>query len=178
MTQLDLLTVAKPGIDRGALLTKAYRWLLWRVWDTAHEHRDLWVGLNPSFADAEVDDLTVKKVCGFSRRWGSTGGVFFGNLFGLRSTDPSALLTHRDPIGPFNDTHLFAQAELVASSGGRLIVAWGDGGELHGRGVQVAAKLAQFRAPLLCLGHTKAGHPKHPSRLGYDTPLVPFQGYA
>jgi hypothetical protein len=25
-----------------------------------------------------------------------------------------------------------------------------------------------------CLGTSKSGYPRHPSRIGYDTPLVPF----
>ena len=80
--------------------------------------------LNPSTADAENDDKTVRRIIGFARDWGF-GGVLIGNLFALRSRDPSALYKSADPVGPDNDMYLRQMAEQSEL----IVAAWGN----HGR---------------------------------------------
>lgn len=139
---------------------RVYRYALTRRWDTDRPMA-AFVMLNPSTADAFTVDPTVRRCVSFACDWGA-GGVLIVNLFALRSTDPRALYSHPDPVGPDNDTvitwHLSAMTEVVTP----VIAAWGVHGELHGRGREVAALLAARRVPLSCLGTTKDGHPKHP----------------
>jgi hypothetical protein len=80
-----------------------YRYRLGRRW--AEGPVDVWIMLNPSTADATVDDRTIRRCMEFSRRWGA-GALVVGNLFALRATDPAELVRHPDPIGPDNDEHL------------------------------------------------------------------------
>src|SRR5258708_25884820 len=96
MTLFDL-----DGVEKGAVLSDdlVYRYELTRRWDS--RPMVTWVMLNPSIADAEVDDLTVTKCCGFTQRWG-WGGIRVVNLFALRATNPKELHDHPDPVGPKN----------------------------------------------------------------------------
>lgn len=149
-------------IDRGATFdpTGQYRYRLWRRW--AAGPTALFVMLNPSTADAEQDDPTVRRCAGFARAWG-LAGYDVVNLFGYRSTAPSALLTIPDPIGPDNDRHILE----AAGRADRIIVAWGVHGYIRERAVQVRAMLSQHR--LLCLGTTANGNPRHPLYIKGDT---------
>ena len=150
----------------------AYRYTLWRRWDEALD-RLVWVMLNPSTADAETDDMTIRKCTGFALRWGF-GGIEVVNLFAYRATKPLDLRLAKDPVGPRNNTWL--EKVLGVSP---TVVAWGGsvpGGQLAGeRFVLVRKLLAQ--SPLNAvwsLGRTQSGHPRHPSRLSYATQREPW----
>ncbi len=128
------------------------------------------IGVNPSTADANVDDATVRKWRGFSARWGFDK-FFVGNLFAWRSTDVRALATAEDPVGPETDAHLrvmLSYAELV-------VPCWGDSGKLpvslRMRVEAVRELICESGRPVKCLGLTKGGDPKHPLMLGYSTAL-------
>lgn len=125
----------------------------------------LFVGLNPSTADEEHDDPTIRRCVGFARDWGFNK-LYMGNLHAFRSTDPRGLMTAGDPVGPLNAQYLgrmTAEAELV-------VAAWGsnplapDAYEL-GRWILM---LPHTR----CLGKNKDGAPKHPLYLPKTAALV------
>ncbi len=156
-------------IDRGALLSpcRLYRYRLWRVWDHALP-QVVWVMLNPSTADANDDDLTLKKCQGFARQWGF-GGLLVVNLFAWRETDPEALTScgarGSDIVGPENDLHLRA-----ALQGADLVLcAWGGHPLARARAMVLLAMVPEG-VSCECLGRTAEGAPRHPSRLAYATP--------
>jgi hypothetical protein len=160
-----------PERERGAVIddTGDYRYALWRAWD-ANLPWLLWVMLNPSKADALKDDLTICKCVGFSKLWGY-GGLYVVNLFALRSTDPKALYSAADPVGPRNDEYIREAADECEGA----VCAWGAHGALRDRNAHVKYLVRQFvRGPVWCLGLTKEGEPRHPGRLGYSTARVPF----
>src|ERR1043165_6085803 len=154
-----------------------YRYVLGRAWlargvDDPEYQRVLWVMLNPSTADAHVDDPTIRKCIGFSRRM-SLDALEVVNLYALRATDPRELRRHRDGadiVGPENDGAIVKAARRATL----VITAWGDGAK-HGlpdrprRGLEL---LAGF--PTFCLGRTQSGEPRHPLMLGYDTELEAY----
>lgn len=151
---------ATPPIEASAVLSAdgAYRYELRRRWDPGPEA--VWVMLNPSTADAEVDDPTIRRVIGFSRGWGF-GGVLVVNLFALRSTNPDALLSPlRDPVGPENDRTLL-RAFLTAHT---VVGAWGAHPAAPPRARYVADHIAALagRRRINCLAVTKDGAPRHP----------------
>jgi hypothetical protein len=145
-----------------------YRYRLGRRW--AEGPVDVWIMLNPSTADATVDDRTIGRCMEFSRRWGA-GALVVGNLFALRATDPTELVRHPDPIGPDNDEHLTALAAWAHLLGGRVIAGWGAHPMAAERARIVHRRIRQ-QTDLLTLGTTKAGAPRHPLYVKGDTPLT------
>ncbi|MUM03239.1 hypothetical protein B5P44_00180 [Mycobacterium sp. CBMA 213] len=125
------------------------------------------VMLNPSTADAESDDATIIRVEDFGERW-EYGGFEAANLYGLRSTDPRAIRTHPDPVGPDNDAHLTSLSHTYDL----IILAWGANAEPV-RAAHVTRLLAQGCATaggsLAVLQWTKSGQPHHPLRLPKTT---------
>lgn len=133
------------------------------------------IGVNPSTADAELDDATVRKWKGFAQRWGYHR-IAVGNLFAWRSTDVRALAAAEDPVGPDNDDHLLALLQGVDL----IVPCWGSSGKLpprlQPRIAQVRGLLQRVATPISVLGLTASQDPKHPLMLGYTTPLVPWAG--
>jgi hypothetical protein len=144
-----------------------YRYALRRTWD-ATLPKVLFIGLNPSTADATSDDNTSRVCIGYARRWGF-GGLLLGNLFAWRSTDPAALRAVPDPVGPRNDLHLRALQEEAAL----VVCAWSDAGALLDRD---RAVLAWLRAPH-CLTRLKSGRPGHPLYKRAELQPVPLQAH-
>lgn len=153
-----------------------YRYELRRRWHPTLPA--LYVGcLNPSTADATTDDHTVRKLVGFAERLG-LGGLVLWNLYAFRATDPRELwrceLEGGDPVGPDNDRHLariFGEADVDRD--GRFVVAWGDTSNAS-RVTAVLERMAnaEVLTRLEAWGTTRNGGPRHPSRIGYDTPLT------
>lgn len=130
-----------------------------------------WIMVNPSTADADTDDATIRKVIGFSRRLGF-GRVIVGNLFALRATDVRELARATDPVGPQNAEYL----EQIRNADATVIVAWGPTAKQPPawRNRRWRTATAKF-TNLMCLGTAKDGHPRHPLMLAYDTPLIPWR---
>jgi hypothetical protein len=125
--------------------------------------------LNPSTADALVDDPTIRRCKSFAVREGA-GTLYVVNLYALRATDPRELAAHVDPVGPRNDEFLRIQGMSATT----LVAAWGNGGSLHGRGAEVTVMLAEAGVRLMCLGRTRSGEPRHPLYVRADKPLEPY----
>jgi hypothetical protein len=158
---------------RGAVFDSSdtYRYSLWRTWDSALP-RVAFVMLNPSTADQRVDDPTIRRCMGFARQWGY-GSLSVVNLFAYRTPSPAALARAADPVGPDNDRYLRAAYRRARD----LVLAWGTHGSLHGRDQEVLDLLGRGRRkPLLCLGTTRDGHPRHPLYLPRDTRPQPMPG--
>jgi hypothetical protein len=124
------------------------------------------IGLNPSTADATLDDPTIRRCIGFAKRR-DAGLLVMVNLFGLRSTDPRALRGHAAPVGPDNDSWI----DRAVSMADIAIAAWGNGGGLMGRSDAVRGR---FQQRLEALAITKIGMPKHPLYVKADAETVPY----
>lgn len=147
-------------IRKGASLSKdgLHRYSLFRIWDPT-KPMVLFVMLNPSTADAEKDDNTIRKCTAMVRGWERYGGFLVGNLFSQRTPSPAALwemdLEARGPRVR-NNKALREMASACAFS----VVAWGDHGlRVPGRVMEVLAELKDPHALRL----TKRGAPWHPS---------------
>jgi len=168
MPQSALLAPSSTS-PRSAILSgespPRYRYALERRWGSGPFV--MFVGLNPSTADAETDDMTVRKCCGFARRWGA-GGILIGNLYALRSTHPVGLSMVDDPIGNDCDTWL----AIMALKSIQIVACWGASPYATPARVKQVREIVGAERSVACLGMTKAGFPRHPSRIGYDTELI------
>ena len=179
-------------VSSGALLSGdgMYRYLLWREWrgvapkenwqwfgakdGAGHELGEpkscLFVMLNPSTADGEADDPTIRRCVGFAKRF-KFDRLEVVNLFAYRATDPQEVLRMTgagDPIGPRNQDII----ERAAADAGLIICAWGAHGSHIGQDETVRGWLEIFGKPLYALGLTKDGKPRHPLYLKSDAELV------
>jgi hypothetical protein len=140
--------------DQSAEITDCgkYRYVLWRTWDKSRPWV-LFVCLNPSTADGQVDDPTVGKCVRFAESWGF-GGVRLANLFALRSSTPKRLIEVADPVGPENDCWL----RKLGREAGLVVAAWGNHGKLQGRSNHVVSLIDQWH----CISVNKTEEPAHP----------------
>jgi hypothetical protein len=152
----------------GAVISdcQTYRYVLWRSLSGAGLAGSvLWVAVNPSTATATENDATIRKVMGFSRRWGFAQARVV-NLYALRSRDPKLLLTHPNPIGPENDKYI----RVEASEADAVVLAWGNNAKPErAKSVQQAIEVWAEHKPIWHLGLTGRGQPSHPLMLGYNT---------
>lgn len=157
-------------IEHDAIISPCdkYRYLLRRVWD-ARLPRVLVVMLNPSTADADIDDATIRALVRQCKALGF-GGFEVVNLFAWRSTDPNELQRAADPIGSANDHHI--EAAILRCD--LAICAWGAYPGAIDRGRSVISSLRQRRPALFCFDKTKYGAPKHPLYIKTGTPLQLF----
>lgn len=146
-----------------------YRYELTRSWARAGSLATF-IMLNPSTADATNDDPTIRRCIGFARSWGCNG-LYVGNLYALRSTEPKGLWVHPDPVGPDNDEHLTDLADRALFFGWPLVAAWGANAKPE-RVAQVLALPGMEN--LQALGITKSGAPRHPLYLRSDATLSPW----
>ncbi len=158
-------------LERDATISACgkYRYMLRRTWDY-RKLRALFVMLNPSVADAEIDDPTIRSCIRLSKSLGY-GSFEVVNLFALRATDPSELERAIDPVGPKNDERI--EAALLRCD--LAICAWGSHPMAIGRGRTVRSMMRCRRPAVFCLGTTKSGAPKHPLYIKSGTPLETYR---
>lgn len=136
------------------------------------------MGLNPSTAGAHNDDQTIRKEKEYARRWGWSG-FWKINLFTVIETHSRKLgdFDFKTAVGFHGSDVIEACLPLVD---GPIVVCWGAAvpktmtHRIHSVCVRIRA-LKRPESPVLCFGTTKLGFPIHPSRLSYDTQLVPFE---
>lgn len=154
---------------KGALLSAdgMYRYRLWRIWDDLAPVM-VWVMLNPSTADADQDDPTIRKCIGFARA-NRHGGIIVVNLFAYRATDPRELPRVADPVGPENDDHIrwAVRAPILAS----VVGGWGGDKFAVNRAKAVRMAIVATGRRLQCFRKSKTGQPWHPLYLPYSEPL-------
>jgi hypothetical protein len=162
----DLVTSASAVFSAD----RAYRYVLTRQWAPQLPTMTV-IGLNPSVADALVDDPTIRRVAGFARREGC-GALVMINLFALRAVHPEALIEHTKPVGEHTDQVL---AHCLGHLAGLLVAAWGVHGHLGDRATTVTAALRASGRTVHCLGRTNNGEPRHPLYLPADALLLPYR---
>ena len=135
------------------------------------------IGQNPSRASRRRTDPTVIRCARRAHRAG-LGGLIMQNLFPFIATDPADLWA----AGPFLAEEEGQRLDILATvrRNTDAPVLFAPGGDPHprhrARAALIEAMVRGLGATLFCLGTTAAGLPRHPSRLGYDVPMVPWHG--
>jgi hypothetical protein len=142
-----------------------YRYYLSRRWKEGGKVM-IFIMLNPSTADASVDDATIRKCVGFANRAGCNA-IEVVNLFGFRATKPADLWKARDPVGPDNMKHI---RETIATPDAIIVCAWGANAS-HEDAAEVMALLRHKRRQPYRLAMTNGGQPGHPLMLPYSSTL-------
>lgn len=158
-------------------LDEKYRYSLERQWGAPGDDLALFIMLNPSTADATIDDPTIRKCMGFARRW-HLNGIRVVNLYAYRATNPRDLGATADPEGVVENDQTIYHAVHGCR---RVICAWGASPGPHvDRARRVYDLLIQALGPMTymprpeALALTKLGHPRHPLYAPYDLRPVPF----
>lgn len=142
---------------------RRYRFELWRRWAPGPYIN--FIGLNPSTADENTDDPTIRRCIGYAKYWGYNA-ICMTNLFAFRATDPADMLAEFLPVGDDNDVTL----ARIAKGAAMTVAAWGVPGSHMDRGRDVARLIPNLK----CLGRNRDGSPKHPLYLRADMMPEPF----
>ncbi|TBL80831.1 DUF1643 domain-containing protein [Paenibacillus thalictri] len=151
--------------------TGTYRYLLRREWDSA-KPKALWIMLNPSTADHEEDDPTIKACTRFSLGWGY-GSFEVVNLFAYRATHPSELKKIEKPIAIGAENGAFVREALAKAD--VIVAAWGAHGKIHKRNQDMHFISLIDKYELKCLDILTYGDPRHPLYVSADTLLREFK---
>lgn len=200
--------VAEQYVRAGATVSICgkYRYRLWREWrlHPAPALWDMWtdeqgepicdgegkqlgeplvcvfIMLNPSTADGEQDDPTIRRCVAFAKAWGFDA-MEVVNLFAYRATDPRELLRlncNDDPWGPENREAVMSAVRRA----GKVVCAWGAHGghleqdeEVFGW-IEDEISLADREIPICALKLTKDRYPSHPLYLKADVQPFPYAG--
>lgn len=152
---------------------RRYRPLLrrWRG-EAFPEEFAMFIGMNPSTAEAHVDDPTIAREWSFAAREGYSGYVKC-NVGDYRATKPEMLLaTDVEPSSRENLQTILdwaSRAALVVLCHGKLNRA------LQGHGFALARALHEKGIATMCFGTNADGSPKHPLYLRSSTPLVRYE---
>lgn len=150
--------------DKGAVFSSCgkHRLMLHRTWDTS-KPTVMFIGLNPSTADSDRDDPTIRRVRSMAKSWGF-GSVVMMNLFTYISTDPKKL--------NIKDGNIFESNEILKDTGASvdtIVFAWGNF-KVMGRDVEVMRMFPNAKA----LHLNKNGSPKHPLYVRSDVQLISY----
>lgn len=163
------------GVIGGATFSNCgrYRQALTRDWTKEGQpaRAVLFIGMNPSVADAAASDPTCHRELMFARDWGYSR-YLKGNMLDWRATSPKDIPP--DPSLACSPANIPILVEM-AQEAETVVMAYG---KLHARFQPVVREvftaIAALGKPLQCLGVNKDGSAKHPLYLRKDTVLRPF----
>lgn len=154
-------------METGAVFSpdRRYRYVLWRRWGDGPAVN--FIGVNPSTADENDDDPTIRRCIGFARSWGCDALVMT-NVYPYCGTNPTkAWLRIKNPAASSraNAEQLLEQAH----GAGLVVAAWGNApGWLLWEANRIARELQTAGITLHALRLTKGGNPAHPLYLPKD----------
>ena len=131
--------------------------------------------LNPSTADSEKDDATIRKLMTLAAG-NDYSGIRVYNAYAWRATDPLEIICltrdgmHDKAVGPHNKHYLqraFREKDIVLAWGNHIAAEW------EFKIIRAAINM-KYGCRLHCFGQNKNGSPKHPLYLKNETKLQPY----
>lgn len=147
-----------------------YRYLL--RWPTGldDDRVALFIGANPSTADAERLDPTLRRWLRYCRDWGY-GWSWTVNVRAWRETHPGKVPADPLAVGPLNDVWILAAAD----SADIVVCGWGKLGGWRGALVLAMLDLEDIVPHALDLNED--GTPRHPLYIPKTAKPVPMEAY-
>jgi hypothetical protein len=149
---------------------RKYRYLLHRRLGNGTQ-TCIFIMLNPSTADEEKDDATIRRCKSFAIREGCAN-LYVVNLFAVCATNPAEMMAADDPVGPHNKDYI--SKILYTEHPSLVICAWGSHGGFMEQDQEVMGWIEDY-APR-CFGVTAQGFPRHPLYLPKNALLHPYKG--
>ena len=140
---------------------KKERFSLSRIWDSK-KPKVLYIMLNPSYADDELDDPTIKRLIFFSKKF-KFGGFYVTNLFTQITPYPKEL----NMDNHLKKKNLKIISELIKKSNS-IVYAWGNL-------VNEPRELLSIVKNPLCFKKNLNGTPRHPLYLPSSSELESFR---
>ena len=137
------------------------RFSLSRIWDSK-KPKVLYIMLNPSYADDEFDDPTIRRLIFFSKKF-KYGGFYVTNLF--TQITPYPKLLNIDSTISNNNLKIIKDLVLKSKT---IVYAWGNY-------IEEPDELKKFISNPMCFGKNINGTPKHPLYLPSDSKLLKFR---
>lgn len=157
--QQQLFATGTPFF-RGAEFSpcRRYRYSLERRWGplVTNPRQIMFIGLNPSVADENQDDRTIKRLVGFSKSWGYDAFVIC-NVFAYVTPEPMEMLKQSDPIGPLNDDRICKNIDRSEA----VVACWGNHCPLD-RQRTICELIESACYSVYCFRTTKKNRPEHP----------------
>lgn len=187
--------MAEKYIHAGARISKCglYRYMLWREWRGTHDPKNwrwfgekdgagneygepkscLFVMLNPSTADGEKDDPTIRRCVGFAKAW-KYERLEVVNLFAYRATKPRDVLARQNTRGEIIGLDNSTIMDSAARDAGLIVCAWGaNATALDPTKDHVETVRGWLRdKPMMALGFTQDGQPRHPLYTPLNAQLI------
>lgn len=145
-----------------------FRYSLTRAWKAGTRGKLVFIMLNPSVADAKINDSTVRKCMVWAQKWGYQV-LEVVNLFAFRSKSPKIMKAAPDPVGPLNDEFIREACRTAAL----VVCAWGADGVFGGRARHVRGLLSGVALHALKVDKAQ---PWHPLYLRNDSLPFPYRG--
>ena len=169
----DVNPYSDTMMQRGAEVSGEYRYKLSRIWEPTKD-KILFIMINPSTANANEDDRTIKLLLETTKKWETYGGFYVGNLYPHISSDPSILksLPYPEDIRIKNKIRI----QEMAAECSLVIYAWGTKGPDKKQKEPDWLNEIMIYKDIYCLGTSVKGVPYHPrqwdkTRIS-DTPIL------
>ena len=146
---------------------RVYRYVLIREWDSRKPSL-MFIGLNPSTADEEKDDPTIRRIMGFAKK-GGYEKIYVTNIFAFGATYPKDLFSNKNPVGFDNDLWI----KNISKEVEKVILAYGNLGKKFDRPNEI---LKLIESPY-CIKISKTGYPMHPLYLEYTNKPLKFEKF-
>jgi hypothetical protein len=147
-----------------------YRYELTRTWDVSLPWC-CFIGLNPSTADASINDPTIRRCIAFAQAWGY-GNLLMLNLYAYRTPSPKVMFATRekyvDILGGSQNFFPAMRQRILERNIKLTVAAWGRHAE--DRGFAAIRELPNLNY----LALNGDGSPKHPLYLKGTLTPVPF----